>query len=338
MVTRDSLKHLEEAQIITADQATAIESFFWQESHEGEHAHTRPFVRFLLELGTSFLLLGLILGAFLWMGSIPAWQGALISLVAGLLFGSFGILLKRTAFHEASPLLLLGTSLLIPLILFRLYDALAPVLVNMGMWLPLTQSGNLVLFGIMLVSFALQFAFFSCIKSKILSLPVALSWIYLAWLFGFYIQSNFQDLTYIVPAPNLALIVIIFGGMLLTVWGLLFNTPDPSSTGIWPEFVGLAVTSSLLALMMSNLQFLTAALPAQALYLGAAILFGVAGMYIFARTQRVVWGVFSSLFLLLSIFSAWTVLSAGAMSASLVLLGIGVALMGLAAAWHFTHK
>lgn len=338
MVTRDALKRLEDAQIITAEQATAIESFFWQESNEGEHARILPFVRFLVELGSALLLIGVILGAFFWMAPLPAWQGALISLIAGLLFGCFGIILKRTAFHDASPLLLLGASLLIPVILFRMYDALTPVFVGMGLWLPLTQASGKVVFGLALLTFGMQYAFFALVKSRILSLPVGLSWMYLIWMLALYVQGSFPDLTYIVPAPNLALLITIFGGMVLTTWGLLFNTSEPNSTGIWPEVIGLGVTSGLLAVMTLNIEFLTAARPAQFLYLAATILFGVAGMYIFARTQRAVWAFFSSLFLLMSVFSGWVILNAGAATGPLTIIGMGIAVLALAAVWYTTHR
>lgn len=338
MLTQDALRRLQDAQIINEEQSTAIESFLWQESHEGEHAKTRPLIRFLLEIGGSLLLIGLVLGAFLAMDTLPSWQGALLSLIGGLLFSCFGMLLKRTSFHDLSPLLLLGGALMVPVILFRMYDALTPVFSGMGFWLPLTQASSLVTFILATLTFCIHFILFFTVKSRILSLPVALSWMWLSWMGALYVQSTFPDLTYMIPAPNLAIVITLFGAMVLTIWGLLFNTPDPGSTGVWPEIVGLTMISTLLGLMMLNIEFLTAAGPAQMLYFIVAIFFGITGMYIFARTQRVVWGVFSSVFLFLSIFTGWIVLNAGHTSGTFILLGLGLAFLGLAGVWQWTHR
>lgn len=337
-LNRDIMKRLVEAQVLTEEQTIAIESFCWQEDREGEHSKTLPFVRFLLELGGSLLLIGLTLGCFLWMETLVIWQSALLSLVVSLLLACFGVILKRSNYHDLSPFLLLGASLLIPVVLVRLYNALAPILEGLGWWLPLTQQGSFVLLGIALLTFGMQYTLFATVKSRILSLPVALSWIGVIWFFALIIQREFPDLTNIVAAPNLPLLITIFGGMTLAVWGLLFNTTDHTSTGIWPELVGLSVISGLLAIMTLNLGFLTAALPAQLFYLAATILFGVAGMYIFARTKRPVWGVFSSIFLVMSIFSGWVVLNAGILSGPLTIIGLGVAILGLGVIWQWTHR
>lgn len=338
MIQRDFLTRLHEAAILTEDQVVAIESYFWQESREGEHAHVRPFIRFLVDLGAATLLLGCALGAFFWMSTIPAWQGTVISLVAALLLGCFGIILRRTSMHDASPLLLLGASLLLPVLIFRFYDALAPLLMYAGLWLPLTQSGDMVVFGLTVLIFLLQLTLFLTIKSSILSLPVSLTWMALMWMAALGIQGSFPDLTYFIPAPNLALIVLIFGGMLLSIWGLLGHSAHRGSTGIWPEIVGLSVTTTLLGMMTINVGFLSAALPAQLIYVAATVLFAVAGMYIYARTQRLVWAVFSSLFLLLSVYTGWTALNAGSTSGPLALIGTGLSLLILAAVWQHAHR
>jgi len=338
MIQREHLTRLHEAQIITEDQLVAIESFFWQESHEGEHAHVRPFIRFLVELGSALLLLGCALGTFFWMSPLPAWQGTIISVIAALLLGCFGIILRRTSMHDASPLLLLGASLLTPVVIFRFYDALTPLFMHFGLWLPLTQAGGMVVFVLGVLVLLIQILLFSTIKSNILSLPVALTWMALVWMMALTLQTNLPDLTYYIPAPNLALIVMMFGGMLLAIWGLLFNNSQRGSTGIWPELVGLTVTTTILATMTLNIGFLTAALPAQLMYLAATLLFAIAGMYIYARTQRIVWAFFSSLFLLLSVFTGWTAMNAGNTSGPLVLVGSGLSLLILAAVWQHAHR
>lgn len=338
MVTRDALKRLQDAQIVTPEQATAIESFFWQESQDGELAKTSPFVRFLLELGTSILLIGCLLGGFLWMNVLPAWQGGLIILIAAILLGCFGVILKRSSYHAASPLLLLGGSLCIPVILFRFYDALSPVFSQGGFWLPLVQQNANVMLGLLCVSFLMQYALFSCIKSRILSLPVALSWLAVIWMGALAMQSTFRDLTYILPAPHLAQTGIIIGAMVLVLWGYIYNTPDPGSTGLWPELCGLGMLGGILFINMFSSTFFASHTQIQLMYLGVAFLLGVMSIYIYARTQRVTWGIFGAVMLFSSILAGWLALLGNNSTGPLVLIGGGLALMILGVIWHMSHR